>query len=373
MFTPGQSTRMDATLFTTVDGGRAAILGSNALVPPTGVPASDLWSSDTPTDVGAEPDTSSTVMWDSNDIWVRHQQDGIENQDHENPEHRPARSAPNYVYVRVRNRGCGSAGSGTLKLYWAKASTALSWPPPWDGSVTSPALMGGQIGAAPTGAVPAGGFTIFEFPWMPPDPADYSSFGGDQAHFCLLARIETSATAPFSMTTPEGPNLYLNVQNNNNIAWKNVTIMDEEGGGAFRGGVSIGNFGEKAGAFRLELSSPGRSVQRPVLDWSDVLLDLPERLHARWVEAGSTGSGLKPVAEHALQLVESAGWLGGLKLEPGELHTVTLRARPHPGGVPAYQVFLVDLTQRSEEDRARQIVGGQRFAIKTRNRAMPRR
>lgn len=94
----------------------------------------------------------------------------------------------NHVYVRVRNRGCKTAGSqsGTLKLYWAKASSSLSWPAPWDGSVTSPALMGGLIGSQPVTVV-GGSQEILLFDWTPPDPSEYVAFGADKAHFCLLA------------------------------------------------------------------------------------------------------------------------------------------------------------------------------------------
>src|SRR5262249_9326063 len=142
MFTQGQSVRMDAALY----GSRNSILGSDALLP-GGVAAVDLFSQDRTDDNGVEPDPSPGNMYQSEDIRVRRQQDGLTNQEHQNPEFRTSGGAPNFVYVRVRNRSCSTAGSGTVKLYWAKASTALSWPAPWDGSVTSPALMGSQIGS----------------------------------------------------------------------------------------------------------------------------------------------------------------------------------------------------------------------------------
>ncbi len=52
---------------------------------------------------------------------------------HQNPQYRdPKLSKPNYVYVRVRNRGdAASSGTERLRVYWAKASTGLSWPSQW--------------------------------------------------------------------------------------------------------------------------------------------------------------------------------------------------------------------------------------------------
>ena len=162
MFTRGQSVRMDATLHT----ARASLLASDGLVPPGEVAGSDLWSKDTSDDTGLEPNPSPQAVYLSDDIWVRNGSDGIANQDHENPEFG---AATTNVYVRVRNRGCTGSQSGTVRLYWAKASMGLSWPAPWDGSVTTPALMGGAIGSQPV-TVSAGNDEILVFPWTPPDP-----------------------------------------------------------------------------------------------------------------------------------------------------------------------------------------------------------
>jgi len=141
MFTLGQAVRMDAALHTQ----RTTLLASPGLVPPAGIPGPDLWSKDVSDDMGQEPDTSTHPMYISDDIWVRQSNDGLANQDHQNPIH----GQPSWVYVRVRNRSCGATQSGTVKLYWAKASSGLSWQAPWDGSVVAPALMGSPIGSAP--------------------------------------------------------------------------------------------------------------------------------------------------------------------------------------------------------------------------------
>src|SRR5262249_21192912 len=65
MFTLGQSVRMDGTLFDT----RKSLLTSNGLQPPGGY--QDLWAKDTYFDVGDQPNKTTTVFWESPDIWVR--------------------------------------------------------------------------------------------------------------------------------------------------------------------------------------------------------------------------------------------------------------------------------------------------------------
>jgi hypothetical protein len=224
MFTQGQSARMNAAL----SGPRKSILSSTGLVPPNTTfsgafrlvqpPPLEgaLWMQDNAED----NDPNSNPLYSSDDIWLRNNPDGFQNQDHENP-----REGLNYIYVRVRHSGSpdSNANSGNLKLYWAKASSSLSWPAPWDGSVTSPALMGGLIGSQPV-TVESGSDDIFVFEWQTPNPADYSMFNADKAHFSLLARIERTSTPPFGMTSPETGDLYSNVKNNNNIVWKNILI-----------------------------------------------------------------------------------------------------------------------------------------------------
>ena len=105
--------------------------------------ASDLYMKDTPADTGVEPNPDTGPMWVTQDIWVRNEPiPGYQAQPftadpawltaisplHQNPEYRdPKGSHPNYIYVRVRNRGSTtSSGTERLRVYWAKASTGLT-------------------------------------------------------------------------------------------------------------------------------------------------------------------------------------------------------------------------------------------------------
>src|SRR5467141_3526166 len=119
--------------------------------------AGDLWIRDDINDVGNEPNILSPLLYVSDDIWVRRLPDP--NYDphpfslasptwsplpHEGPCYRdPKSSSPNYIYVRVRNRGdAASTGNETLHVYWAKASTGLNWPGDWNDHLESPTCGG---------------------------------------------------------------------------------------------------------------------------------------------------------------------------------------------------------------------------------------
>jgi len=133
----------------------------------------DLYIRDTPEDLGIEPNTISDKNWISKDIWVRNQNDGIE--EHQNPEYHPTN--PNYIYVRVSNRGCGtSQGDEKLSLYWSKAATALSWDYHWNEQNTfeNGASVGGKIATIDIPPIASNESIIVTIPWgNMPSPYNY--------------------------------------------------------------------------------------------------------------------------------------------------------------------------------------------------------
>lgn len=354
MFSNGQSDRMDAVLYTT----RTGIVSSQGDVPPPSV-TEDLYSRDMMDDVGDEPNTTSTYMYRSDDIWVRHSNDGVTNQEHQNP----IGGSTNYVYVRVRNRGCGTANSGNVKLYWAKASSGLSWPAPWDGSVTSPALMGGSIGTEPTGSVAASGFVILEYQWNAPNPADYSSFGADKAHFCLLSRIETSATPPYGMTTPETSNLGGNVRNNNNIVWKNITVSEPSAGGRSASAL-ISNYTKNPAKYYIVFEVP--KGEKSLFENGKVVAILHDRLAEIWKEGGMKGEAIEPGEKNEVMLLKNGASLQNISLRPMQSGVIDIRFVPDQKQMKyARNVFELDMLQYSADGN--KLIGGQTFVFRTGN------
>jgi hypothetical protein len=359
MFTNGQYQRMDACL---QGPDRNAILASDGLVPPPGV-AKDLWSQNTPQDIGDEPDIISTTMCQTDDIWVRKQDDGLTTHEHENPEYRPAGYSPNYVYVRVRNRGCTQSMSGEVKLYWAKAGTSLSWPSHWDGSITTPALMGDQIGTQSTGNIAPGDFTILKFQWHPPNPADYSSLGADITHFCLLSRIETSSTPPYGMTTAEGSSIYQNVKNNNNIVWKNLHVVDEETESGKIAALMIGGPVKANQAVRIEFVSPDYKIRHTIFDWGIIILHLDKKLIKLWKEAGAAGRGIKEV-DDGFAITMHGAWIGNIMLKPRDYRTIKMTFKPK-SRFQSYDIHLLDVNQYTLIKKEKIYQGGMRYVVKT--------
>lgn len=181
------------------------------------LPTTDLYIKDRSYDTGVQPNPDSGPMWISDDIWVRQNIDaGLV---HQNPEFKL--SSPNAVYIRVYNRGANTSASAKVRLYFAKASSGLTWPTNFVNFNVGLIKHGDEIGEVSIPSIPAGGNTIVMIPWYPPNPADYTY---DQHHFCLAARIESPNDLMFSELNGVGINV--NTKNNNNIAWKNLSVYN---------------------------------------------------------------------------------------------------------------------------------------------------
>ncbi|MBL7727992.1 MAG: tyrosinase family protein, partial [Dinghuibacter sp.] len=284
-------------------------------------------------DIGMEPNEAPAdyPMWKSDDIWVRNTNDGIQNQQHQNPVYT---GSPVYVYVRVRNRGCAaSSGNEQLKLYWANASTSLDWPNDWSGATSVCSKpSGGQIGTTSIASLAEEGSRIYTFSWTPPNPADYTCVGPN-THFCLLARI-TDATLPNDgMRYAETTNVQENTRNNNNIAWRNVTVDDE----ATTGGGSDGDHSVLVRPATLTLTDKLKTGLRfsvpyevsanrdntGILNFADVTIRLNANLYNAWLAGNKAGSGVQDIGGRTIRILNKDAYIGNLDLKAGTLYYVT--------------------------------------------------
>lgn len=246
-----------------------------------------------------EPDITTSSPWFSKDIWVRKQDDGMLIQDHENPEYHSTN--PNYVYVRVTNDSCETSdGTDDLELYWAKASTSLSWPGNWDGSffLEEPLsgdsiLMGAPVDTLDIPSLEPGESTIITFPWLPPNPEDYALINDQPWHFCLLARINSSNDP---MTVEEDSHITSNVLNNNNLSWKNLTVVDYDPNNLLPsdtgGVVRVSNPNGSAGTFDLILKKESNENGKSIYDEAEVSITMDDVIFEAWNSNGKKSSNL---------------------------------------------------------------------------------
>ncbi|MDQ3142492.1 MAG: T9SS type A sorting domain-containing protein [Bacteroidota bacterium] len=262
----------------------------------------DLYMKDDVDDVGIEENPTSAVMYLSEDIWVRPTDDDAPF--HDNPVYRAgAVDKTNYVYVKVRSKGCDLITDATLHVYWSKASTGLAWPSNWEYSTLNGFVISNEIGTVDLDAldIEAGEERIVKLEWIPPNPENFNDAG--KHHYCLLARIASSED---DMNCTEVSNTNTNTRCNNNIVWKNVTVLFVPGYTTDTAVVYIRDIlNSTEGTSCIQITDAIIPHYSSTLDNSSISINLRDSLKIKWVAGGSHGSGFSYDSESGLFNVTS--------------------------------------------------------------------
>jgi thermitase len=268
----------------------------------------DPWIEDTqynggPVDVGNEPNLEMLVpgvwWWASKSIWVRHLQDGVFQ--HQDPEY--SLTVPNYVYAHINYFG-GTTRSGTVTFYWADGNANQLWP--WQ-----------SIGSASLTLLPGTSADV-NVAWWPPGTG----------HYCIVALWESAGDPLHAALTPD---LYQNVYQNNNMAWRNMGVVDliiGDKGEIFS--LETGNLAT-AGKINLAIRPSPYHMQREWLQQIEVRATLPVTTYELWRELGTPGKGFRLLEAPQILVVDPEGAiLRDLPMEKGEAGIVTLQLAPLP-------------------------------------------
>lgn len=332
---------------------------------PIGSTPFDLYSQDRPDDVGNEPNTTTTWFWGSQDMWVRQNLDG--GLTHQNPEYK--QFSPNAIYVRVRNRGITTSGCATVKVYFARASTGLTWPTHFINNYSGTLLNGDFIGSVSVPSIPPGGSTIVEIPWYPPNPADYGT--GDEAHhFCLTSRIVSANDPMFNEVN--GVNINQNARNNNNIIWKNVNVYDTVTTNIPFHNVYVRGVNKKHPWVNIRFIDRGldkfdkEKIEIPFFKVGTVEIHIDKKLFAKLKKSGSLeGKGIKVLDENRILITSNRVAFRKVPLKYGETHTLKFKFKMHED-VKVKRPFIFDVLQQNA--RERNLEGGERFLVVTQKR-----
>ncbi len=318
----------------------------------------DLWIEDTPHDYGGsnpdsgdEPDSNMAgeSMWKSRGMWVRNHpgQPGTygDHRDHDDPEF----GQDNEVYVTVRNRG-GTSGvtDAVVEVYFADASAGLDWDPddPQGGPLWT------LIDKAAVGSVAPGEAKTLTVVWKKEDIPDPDVHGD---HFCLIARL---VSADDAMTFPEVQSINVNTRQNNNIAWRNVAIVNN----VKKVSDTVRFLARNIERGTRQISLQLRGHQELLRDGGQIYVDL-DKLFPGWERAGGNGSGIE-IEGSRIRLLEAPATLSAIPLSFGDEAPVRVTARteePVPGDAESRRYFL-DVIQLS----AGREVGGMGYAIDVR-------
>ena len=281
----------------------------------------DLYIKDNtvPDDLGLEPNPDNGMMWVSPDIWTARTPFGIE----QDPEYWQS-GQPNYVHVTVRNRGCVDyTGGAELNMYWAKASAALAWPISWTNSPTmicgtnNNLIIGNPLSPLAFKAIPsipAKSSITMIFDWVVPDPDPFDDCFSVQEykHFCLLARITTTPST-LDPIGPEVPSNYTNTKEYNNIAWKNISILNDFTGivnneecisdRPVGGVITFGNPFDQDDVYQLDFKIDENYIGKPIFEQAEIKVILDEEAWNKWANGGYQSENIRIKREDCRQLI----------------------------------------------------------------------
>ena len=341
-------------------------------------PRIDLYIKDFSDDRAIEPNQIEGKPWRSPDIWVRNNDDGEES--HQNPVYSP--DAPNYVYVRVTNRSSlTSLGNDGVKLYWRKAGTVSRWPSSWDGTNTEDGiLMSGLIGTIDIPELEPGKEAVLSIPWQTPNPSDYIGINPNPWHFCFLARI-ISESDP--MTDEQETYTSTNTRRNNNIAWKNVTIVKTSSGAErkakkagrqfgdinFGGVISVGNPFNDARTFSLELVREDSEGGKAIFKKAEVAITMDQRFYDVWKSGGKQSRLIKSTNDQKIKLIKgNHARLDGLTFKPNQRGTLNLTFNFLSRELTDKSRFVYHVVQKDAETG--EVVGGETYIINKNSRPL---
>lgn len=338
----------------------AAVVKAQQLYSPT----LDLMIADSFKDEGIEPNIITKKFWSSESIWIRNNDDGIE--EHQNPEY--SETIPNYVYVKIKNKSCvASSGNDELKLYWSKAGTSSTWPLSWEGNLyIDNVQMGAPIAPIIIPVLNPGQEIILKAPWLIPNPQNYATIVEEQDvwHFCLLARIVSNDD---QMTFPEISNDIQNIKNNNNIAMTNVTVVDliqnVTNGDTFGGVIYVSNPKDTSNIYYLELEIEEEEEGKSIAEEAEISIKMDNVLFNAWEKGGKKVAFLDNTNEEKRKIVKgNKVVLDHLLFDPNELGTLKI----------SFNFLTRELTEKSnytyhiiqKDYFTDEIIGGETFVIK---------
>jgi hypothetical protein len=182
------------------------------------------------------------------------------------------------IFVRVRNKGCGTAAAGTVEVYCIPSTTVDVWNTSWTyvGSASVLAFSGPEYVCQ----IPFSNIGTF------PNP------GTASVDYCFVARFVSANDPMFweELALPVTPytNSGHHIKYNNNYAQDNKTMINTaDNSFAF----NWGNISANTLTARMDFNSLYRPGT-PFTDVGIVKIDLGPALYAKWVTGGKVGSGV---------------------------------------------------------------------------------
>jgi len=319
----------------------------------------DLYLNDYANDIGIEPNSNALYAWESPDIWVRRNNDS--NTAHQEP--KKVNDKPNYIYVRVSNKGCmPSNGQDTVQFYWSRMATAMNWTTHWNDNNNSVVDLtrGAMIGKLNIPPIQPAHDTVLVFEWNDiPEPVQHESITDPLLELSLLARIKSHDDP---MTFPETFDTHQNVVNNNNIAQKSIVFITTRANSAkTESSIIVGNLHNSTKNYTLTFLKDNDAMSNAIYEDAQINLRLDDELYSTWENGGKQTSNMLEQADQTLIITGNNATLNNLSFSPEQLNNLYLKFQFLPSNSIAQKKYSYHVIQKNTISG--QTVGGVTYNI----------
>ena len=321
----------------------------------------DLYIRDSINDDGNEP-TNVKYMYNSPDIWIEELGGGsVDN---------PIGGRTYNVCVHIHNkRAVSSTGTEKLYLNWAKAGIDLPWPSGWDGEedkdigCDNPKKMSGNVGDSLCYSIPIilpYSSVVVKIPWTTPIAEDYNcgmfKDNAERWHFCLLARVHDSETIRYEDS--DSCRIDTFVVRNNNVAWKNISVIDGSNNKAV---VWLQNHLSTTQKFRLHFTAHPNSKNELLGQYAETYIRLSPNVYEAWNAGGRKGTGIIEAGENRLRITENNATLKDISLPANAVGMLETEVNFFSDIVPECGEFTFDIGMYDEKGET--LYGGEHYKV----------
>ena len=295
-------------------------------------------------------------FWNSDDIWLRNQKDGLVNQQHETP-HVTEDSPFMYLYAKILNRGVKTYPGAGWKLgsWWSKSAYIIN-KGMWMGAYgIGGDLYGGEFGSDDVRATLAPGDTAIVYVRHIFDNDKLAEAMKEDFNICVLANVyKKSNNVDFS----KDDNYWiLSAWGGDRLAQKNRIDM------TFRPGTSVllPNPGLAYMEMRLEMKCSGKE---PVMENRiRTRVNIPSGLLQSCVENGLEVSGARlEYSSGTVTLSSDSAVLNNVILKPGQIEKIGFRYNAIASeAITEPQTYDVDVAVY--DNSTGKCIGGETFRI----------
>jgi len=179
----------------------------------------------------------------------------------------------------------------------------------------------------------------------------------------LLAQVEADNDPITSPDVPQIQSAY--VRKNNNVAQKNITIVDLEpdssGKTIIRGAISVGNIFDFPACYSLEFVADKNEVGKKLFEEAEISIELDSKLQTIWEQGGSQKQDITSHKDNKLIIRGDKAILGNLCFKNRQdIGILNLKFNFLTQEVSQKQEYTFHVIQRDENG---EIIGGETYQI----------